>query len=102
MKLLENRFSWLPGAYGRKTLTFFLLLISSVGTYAATDDFNDNVDDGWTRYNPIGTGTWSLNNGTYRLQSAASSSPGTVGPGRAGSLRQSETNTQFEAAVDIV
>src|SRR6185369_319250 len=80
------------------TMTFCVIC----ETPAATDDFNDGTDDGWTRYNPIDTGTWTLSGGTYRLQSSVSQSPGTVGPGRAGSLRTAETYAQFSVAVDIV
>src|SRR4051812_23717058 len=90
----------------------FLIVVNSSLLLASTsalsiqaavfDDFNDNTDDGWTRYNPIDSGSWTLSGGTYRVQSAASSSPGTVGPGRAGSIRTTETFSQFSTAVDIV
>src|ERR1041385_7306954 len=80
---------------------FTVLLLTGVAAYAATDDFNDGTDDGWTHYNPIGTGSWTLLNGTYRLQSSPSPSPSTVGPARVGSLR-SESYAQFSIAVDLV
>ena len=83
-------------------LLLILTLCAACQLPAATDDFNDGTDDGWTRYNPIETGSWTLSGGTYRLQASVSSSPSTVGPGRAGSIRTIETYTQFSAAVDIV
>src|SRR3954470_788941 len=85
-----------------------LLALSLIGLAAAswaqsvTDDFNDAADDGWTRYNPINTGSWTLSGGAYRIQSSASPAPSTAGPGRAGSIRTTETYTQFSVSVDIV
>lgn len=69
--------------------------------YAVMDDFNDGVDDGWNRYNPIGTGSWILSGGTYRIQSAAAANPSATGPGRAGSIRTTESFSQFYLAVDL-
>jgi hypothetical protein len=80
-------------------LALFAPLSGRAGVF---DDFNDGNDAGWTHYNPIDTGTWTVSGGAYRLQSSASQSPSTVGPGRAGSLRTTETYTQFSASVDIV
>src|SRR5258705_13904525 len=102
MKLLKNRFSRQGSQLNSRITGSLLLLLGAIGCYAATDDFNDGTDDGWTRYNPISTGSWTLDNGTYRLQSSPSSSPGTVGPGRVGSLRASENYAQFEVGVDLV
>src|SRR5258706_456086 len=79
----------------------FTTLIGT-SSFAVDDNFNDGVDDGWTRYDPVGKGSWALLNGTYRIQSAPSPSPSTVGPGRAGSIRTTESYVQFYAAVDIV
>jgi hypothetical protein len=70
---------------------------------ADVDDFNDGNDDGWTHYNPLNTGSWSFPNGSaYRLQSAVSPSPSTLGPARVGSFRTVETYSAFYVAVDIV
>ena len=80
-------------------VTLFAGLTVQAGVF---DDFNDGNDAGWTHYNPISTGTWALSGGAYRLQSGVSPSPSTVGPGRAGSLRTTETYSQFSASVDIV
>ena len=51
-----------------------------------TDDFSDGNDDGWTHYDPIGShpafpdqATFTVVNGTYRIQTAPSPLPGTVG-----------------------
>src|SRR5882762_11580063 len=78
-----------------------VLLLSAAPACAATDDFDDGMDDGWIHYNPIGTGSWTLLSGTYRLRSSASPSPSSLGPGRVGSLR-AESYGQFYIAVDIV
>lgn len=73
---------------------------------AQSDNFNDGNDTSpppaWTRYNPIGTGSWSFPGGnTYRLQSAPSPLPAVAGPGRAGSLLPINY-TNFYVAADIV
>jgi hypothetical protein len=78
------------------------LLLSSTPSRGDSDDFNDGEDDGWTRYDPLGTGSWSLGGGTYRLQSAVSPAPSQLGPARVGSLRDGETYSQFYVAVDVV
>lgn len=77
--------------------------------YAQTDDFNDGNDAGWTRYDPIGShpqlpdiATFSFPDGAYRIQTSPSPAPGTVGPGRAGSLRSDVTYNDFYITVDIV
>ena len=72
---------------------------------AQSDDFNDGNDTSpvaWTRYNPIGVGSWSFPDGnTYRIQAAASPDPGNYGPGRAASFVP-VTYTDFYVAADIV
>src|SRR5882762_5996171 len=78
-----------------------VFLVSTPG-WAGSDDFNDGLDDGWTRYDPLGTGIWVLNDGTYQLQSAVSPAPNQLGPARVGSLRDSESYSQFYVAVDVV
>lgn len=75
---------------------------------AQSDDFNDGDDAGWTRYDPIASAvggipqnTWSFPDGGYRLQ--ASPTPGAaLGPGRAGSLRQDVTYSDFYVTADLV
>jgi len=77
------------------------------------DDFNDGNDAGWAHYDPVGlivasvTGTyvpfasWTLANGTYRIQASPSPSPGQTGPTRSGSLR-SQVYTNFFITADVV
>jgi hypothetical protein len=70
------------------------------------DDFNDGNDTSpapaWSRYNPLGGGTWSFPGGnSYRIEAAASPDPGNHGPGRSASIRP-VTYTNFYVAVDIV
>lgn len=70
------------------------------------DDFNDGNDTtplpAWSRYNPIGTGSWSFPGGNqYRIQTAASPDPGNYGQGRAGSYIAGEY-TDFCVMADIV
>ena len=81
----------------------FLLLVAAVPAFlhAQTDDFNDGNDAGWTRFNPIGVGSFSVVNGAYRLRTSPSPDPVNFGPGRAGSLRN-VTYTDFYVTVDIV
>ncbi len=88
-----------------------LLLLAAVPFIlnAQTDDFDDGNDTGWTRYDPIGShpqlpdiASFSFVNGGYRIQTAPSPAPSSVGPGRAGSLRMDVNYTDFYITVDIV
>jgi hypothetical protein len=81
-------------------LAFLLLAVLPTLLNAQTDDFNDGNDAGWTRYNPIGVGTFSVENGAYRLRTTPSGTA--VNPGRAGALRPDATYTDFYISVDIV
>jgi hypothetical protein len=85
------------------------ILFTAVTAFAQTDDFNDNNDLGWTRYDPIGShpqipdqATFTVANGAYRIQTAASPLPSTVGPARAGAIRTNVSYTDFYATVDLV
>jgi hypothetical protein len=76
---------------------------------AQSYDFDNGNDSGWTRYDPIsesglgGVATWTFPNGnSYRIQTAPSPLPGTVGPGRAGSVVTEFTYASFYISVDIV
>jgi hypothetical protein len=88
-----------------RVLPTFLTLTITLGLaplcLAQSDDFDDGNDFGWTRYNPIGVGSWSVVDGGYRIQTAPSPAPDVVGPGRAGSLRNDVTYTNFQVSVDI-
>lgn len=70
------------------------------------DNFNDGNDQGWTHYDPLapfgGGGAFTVSGGAYRIQAPPSPSPGTLGPGRAGSLRLDTDFTDFFISVDIV
>jgi hypothetical protein len=83
------------------------LSIHSVRAQLQTDNFNDGNDAGWTHYDPFVTigvhlATWSFPAGGYRIQTTGPSpDPGTLGPGRAGSLR-SEIYTNFYLSIDFV
>lgn len=78
------------------------------GALAQTDNFDDGNDIGWTRYDPLAgpvgspLGTWSFPNGGYRVQSAASPAPSSLGPARIASVRNDVTYTNFYLAVDVV
>jgi hypothetical protein len=79
---------------------------SAFSTLAQSDNFNANNDTGWTRMSPLAPygapGTYTLANGQYRIQAAASPLPGTVGPGRAGSLINGDGLDAFQISVDLV
>jgi len=86
-----------------------VLLLASRAAFAQTDNFDDNNDVGWTRYDPIGShpqipdqATFTVANGAYRIQTAASPLPDTVGPARAGAIRTDVNYTDFYATVDLV
>ena len=87
----------------------FLCLALPGGALAQTDDFNDDNDNGWTRYNPlqgppspnIVPMQYSLTNGTYRIFTTnASGNP--ANPGRGGSVREDVAYTDFYVTVDVV
>lgn len=93
-----------------KRLAFLFLAAAPLMLNAQlTDDFNDGNDNGWTRYDPIGShpqlpdiATFTVVNGAYRIQTAPSPAPSSVGPGRAGALRMDVNYTDFYISVDIV
>ena len=79
-----------------------MLALLSGPALAQSDNFNDGNDTGWTRFNPIGTASFSFPAGGYRLATVASPNPATLGPGRGGSLRQDVLYTKLSVSVDIV
>ena len=70
--------------------------------YAQSDDFEDGNDNGWTHYNVIGVGSYTVANGGYRLRTSPSPNPAIYGPGRTGALHTDITYTDFYISVDIV
>ena len=88
-------------------LTLFLAGLAGISNaLAQSDDFNDGNDTGWTRYDPLSAfgapATFSFPSGGYRIQSAASPNPGLLGPGRAGSLRNDQSYSDFAVVFDLV
>jgi len=87
-------------------LGLFLAGLGVSNALAQTDDFNDGNDTGWTRYDPLSTfagpSTFSFPSGGYRIQSAASPNPGLLGPGRAGSVRNDQSYSDFAIVFDLV
>ena len=72
--------------------------------YAATfDDFNDGIDDGWLRYNPIpGMYSFPVESGsrTYKMESPWGS---LFSPGRIGSINMKEpAHTKFHVEADLL
>ncbi len=95
----------IPAYDGTADATFDNYVATTGYPYLA-DTFNDGNDTqplpSWSRYNPIGTGSYSFPGGdSYRLQTAPSPDPGSYGPGRAGSIRPSFFRS-FYVAADIV
>jgi hypothetical protein len=92
----------------RRTILLPALLLIFVCRQIAvgqSDDFNDGDDNGWMRYNPLGTATFSFTNDNlggkaYRIQSAASPNASS-GAGRALGYR-TNVYDDFYAAVDLV
>jgi hypothetical protein len=94
-----------PAYNGTADATFDNYVATTGHPYYA-DSFNDGNDTsplpGWSRYNPIGTGSFSFPGGnTYRLQTAPSPDPGLYGPGRVGSILPGYF-TSFYVSADIV
>lgn len=84
------------------------IIVLAPACLAQSDDFNDNNDTGWTKYDPLGTvglgpqGRWSFSNGTYRIQASRNPAiPASAGPARAGSYRTNDY-TDFYMSADIV
>lgn len=75
-------------------------------TLAQSDNFDDNNDTGWTRMSPLepygAPAAFTVVGGQYRLQAPASPLPGTLGPGRAGSLINGDPLGAFRVSVDLV
>ena len=75
---------------------------------AQTDDFTDGNDDGWTRFDPIGTSPGSpyalyqVQFGQYRLSSNPSPAPVKLGSARVGSYRADTVRANFTVVVDVV
>lgn len=72
--------------------------------HAATfDDFNDGIDDGWTRYNPIpGKFSFPMESGSvaYKMESTWGS---LLSPGRIGSINMNEpAHTKFHVEADLL
>lgn len=70
------------------------------------DDFSTGTDNGWTHLEPLASsgvpGTFTFPNGGYRIQSAQSPDPTTLGPARVGSLRSDLNFGAFEEHVYIM
>ena len=96
----------------RTALRTFLILSTTIvlapACLAQSDNFDDNNDTGWTRYDPLGglgagsQGRWSFSNGTYRIQASRNPAiPAGAGPARTGSYRTNDY-TDFYMSADIV
>ena len=94
------------GKYCVSAVLLSLLPHGGTVARAQSDNFNGGNDTAWTHYDPFsGFGapaTYSFPGGGYRIQSALSPSPGTLGPSRAGSLRTDQTYTDFSVSYDLV
>jgi len=85
----------------RSVLACIALFPAAASAALVTDDFNDGNANGWTTSNPIGTGSFSVVSGAYRIATAATPNPA-FGPGRAGSFRNDASETNFAVLVDLV
>lgn len=86
-------------------LLAFLALAGSFSSARAAvfDDFNDGLDDGWRRYNPIpGTFSFPMESGSvaYKMQSPWGS---LFNPGRIGSINMKEpAHSKFHVEADLL
>ena len=102
-----NSFSAALLVVPRRTILLPVLLLVLVCQQIAVgqaDDFDDRDDNGWLRYDPLGTATFSFTDDNfggkaYRIQSAASTDAN-FGPGRASASR-TNIYDDFYAAVDL-
>lgn len=67
---------------------------------ALFDDFNDGNDSGWMRYNPLGSASFNVSGGGYRIQAGAVSPP-PVRPVRAASGHTELNGTDFALGVEV-
>lgn len=83
-------------------LTSLLSPLSAGATVVYFDNFNDGNDDGWTRYNPLGGGSYQFPGGdSYQISSTAPANPN-FGPARAGSIVDGVTASDFIVSVDLL
>jgi hypothetical protein len=79
-----------------------MLSLGSGAMRAATDDFNDGNDAGWSHLNPLGTGVYSFPGGeTYQLSVGPAPNFPTFGPPRMGSVLP-DVYSLFNESVDVV
>jgi len=88
----------------RFLLTFLAVAGRISSAHAATfDDFNDGIDDGWTRYDPIsGTFSFPMESGSvaYQMECPWGS---LFNPGRIGSINMKEpVHTKFHVEADLL
>jgi hypothetical protein len=88
------------------SLAFYGLLLTSGSAVTVFDDFNDGNDTGWTRSSPLAGfgagGVFTFPSGGYSISAPASPNPSALGPGRAASLRNDASQTQFEVYADLI
>ncbi|MGR8941077.1 MAG: hypothetical protein ACU83P_05750 [Gammaproteobacteria bacterium] len=88
-----------------RSLLAFLAVVGCISSLRAAtfDDFNDGIDDGWMRYNPIpGTFSFPVESGSlaYKMQSPWGS---LFSPGRIGSINMKEPpHTKFHVEADLL
>ncbi len=84
------------------------VLLSASAALAQSDNFNDDDDVGWTRYDPLGglgagpRVEFTFPNSAYRIRALVSPSPGAAGPARGGSFRTDVSYSNFYMSVDII
>lgn len=84
----------------------WLLSAPLPGSAQLADDFNDEDDVGWMRYDPIGAvlmapqNQWDFPEGAYRLRAGPTPNPA-LGPGRVGSLRADAVYSEFFIQADV-
>lgn len=75
-------------------LPFIPFAFLTAGALGQADDFNDANDDGWTRQDTLSEAlgspfaSFSIEDGSYRIQVPESPAPAVLGPARAASFRQ--------------
>ncbi|MES2572896.1 MAG: hypothetical protein V4710_22930 [Verrucomicrobiota bacterium] len=89
---------------GLLSSTLFFAAIPAL--FAQSDDFNDGLDNGWSRYDPLAQfgapGGFHFPNGGYQLRSSSSPNPSAIGPGRVGSIRMDGSYGTFSVSVDLI
>lgn len=80
---------------------FSIISVSDSKGQEVSENFDDLNDDNWTRYDPLGGGSFEFPDGAYELSTTAPENAD-YGPGRVGSILTGVATTDFRVTVDLL